>query len=144
MRAARVATVHTDLGGRFGKNQMFGYRTNLLLGDGAGYVSGSQLRRQLASGAGDIRITPNTVIEGNYSYYNLFQHGYPGWFSYTPTTVPLSIAGLEEHSVAGERARSDSRGLWAIVLRRGPYVADRRTAREARLRRELAPCRWER
>ncbi len=56
-----VATIHTDLGGRFGKNQMFGYRTNLLLGDGAGYVSGSQLRRQLGAIAGDItgpRITP--------------------------------------------------------------------------------------
>ena len=88
-----VATVHTDLGGRVGKNQTFGYRTNLLLGDGAGYVSGSQLRRQLAAAAGDIRITPRWVLEGNYSYYNLFQHGYPGWFSYTPTTVPLSTPG---------------------------------------------------
>ena len=33
-----VGTIHTDLGGRFGKNHMFGYRTNLLLGDGEGYV----------------------------------------------------------------------------------------------------------
>src|SRR5580698_10380604 len=33
-----VATAHTDLGGRFGKNKMFGYRTNLLVGDGNGYV----------------------------------------------------------------------------------------------------------
>lgn len=88
-----VATVHTDLGGRVGNNQMFGYRANLLLGDGAGYVKESQLRRQLAAAAGDIRITSRTVIEGNYSYYNLFQHGYPGWFSYTPTIVPLSTPG---------------------------------------------------
>ena len=44
-----VATIHTDLGGRFGKNQMFGYRTNLLLADGEGYVDHSQLRRQLAA-----------------------------------------------------------------------------------------------
>jgi iron complex outermembrane receptor protein len=90
---ATVGTIHTDLGGRFGKNGMFGYRTNLALADGNGYVSGSQLRRQLASGAGDIRITPRTVIEGNYSYYNLFQHGYPGWFAYAPTTTPLSVPG---------------------------------------------------
>ncbi len=88
-----VGTIHTDLGGRFGHNQMFGYRSNLLLADGTGYVHESQLRRQLASGAGDIRLTSKTVIEGNFSYYNLFQHGYPGWFSYTPTTTPLSVAG---------------------------------------------------
>src|SRR5580700_3912863 len=50
-----VATAHTDLGGRFGKNKMFGYRTNLLVGDGNGYVTNSQLRRQLAAVAGDIR-----------------------------------------------------------------------------------------
>lgn len=88
-----VGTAHIDLGGRFGKNQMFGYRSNLLLGDGEGYVSHSELRRQLASGAADWRIAPHTVIEGNYSYYNLFQHGYPGWFSYAPSTTPLSVPG---------------------------------------------------
>ncbi len=33
------------------------------------------------------------MIEGNYSYYNLFQHGYPGWFAYAPTTTPLSVPG---------------------------------------------------
>ncbi len=88
-----VGTVHTDLGGRFGPNKIFGYRTNLLLGDGDGYVSGSQLRRQLASGAVDVRPTAHTVIEGNYSYYNLYQHGYPGWFAYAPTATPLSTPG---------------------------------------------------
>jgi iron complex outermembrane receptor protein len=87
-----VGTIHTDLGGRFGKNRMFGYRTNLLLADGEGYVDSSQLRRQLAAGAGDVRLTHNTVIEGNFSYYNLFQHGYPGWFAYAPTTTPLSVS----------------------------------------------------
>jgi iron complex outermembrane receptor protein len=88
-----VGTVHTDNGGRFGNNKMFGYRTNLLLADGNGYVTGSQLRRQLAAVAGDIRLTERTAIEGNYSYYNLFQHGYPGWFAYAPTTTSLSTPG---------------------------------------------------
>jgi iron complex outermembrane receptor protein len=88
-----VGTVHSDLGGRVAKRRMFGYRTNLLLADGNGYVEGSQLRRQLAAGAGDIRLTPHTTIEGNYSYYNLYQHGYPGWFSYAPATTPLSTSG---------------------------------------------------
>ena len=88
-----VGTIHTDNGGRFGKDKMFGYRANLLLADGNGYVTASQLRRQLAAGAGDIRLTEHTAIEGNYSYYNLYQHGYPGWFAYSPTTTPLSAAG---------------------------------------------------
>src|ERR1700721_3008908 len=61
-----VGTIHTDLGGRFGKNKMFGLRTNLLFSAGEGYVNDSELRRQLAAVAGDIRLTSNTVIEGNY------------------------------------------------------------------------------
>ena len=88
-----IGTIHLDDGGRFGKHQMFGYRTNLLLADGNGYVEHSELRRQLAAVAADARLTSHTVIEGNYSYYNLFQHGYPGWFAYAPTTTPLSTPG---------------------------------------------------
>ncbi len=88
-----VATAHIDVGGRLGKRKMFGYRANLLLGDGEGYVDRSQLRRQLGAIAGDFRPTDHTVIEGNYSYYNLYQHGYPGWFAYSPTTTSLSVPG---------------------------------------------------
>ncbi len=83
-----VGTVHADLGGRVGPNHMFGYRTNLVIADGSGYVTDSQLRRQLAAVALDVRPFAHTVVEGNFSYYNLFQHGYPGWFSYNPTISP--------------------------------------------------------
>src|SRR5579863_5266128 len=88
-----VATAHIDVGGRLGNKKKFGYRANLLLGDGQGYVDHSQLRRQLGAIAGDYRLTDHTVIEGNYSYYNLYQHGYPGWFAYAPTTTSLSVPG---------------------------------------------------
>jgi len=83
-----VATAHADVGGRFGPHQMFGYRVNGVLADGAGYVSNSQLRRQLGAMALDARLSSNTVVEANFSYYNLFQHGYPGWFAYTPSLTP--------------------------------------------------------
>ena len=63
------------------------------MGDGNGYVNHSQMRRQLAAVAGDVRVTSHTTIEGNYSYYNVWQHGYPGWFAYAPTTTPLSTPG---------------------------------------------------
>jgi len=88
-----VGTIHADVGGRIGASRRFGYRINGLLGDGKGYVDESQLRRQLIAGSADFRLTQSTLIEGNYSYYNLFQHGYPGWFAYAPTTTPLSTAG---------------------------------------------------
>jgi iron complex outermembrane receptor protein len=88
-----VATAHIDVGGRIGKRKLFGYRANLLLGDGEGYVDHSQLRRQLGAVAADYRPTEHTAIEGNYSYYNLYQHGYPGWFAYLPATTPLSAPG---------------------------------------------------
>ena len=87
-----VGTIHGDLGGRFGPNmgekRMFGYRTNLVLADGRSYVEDSQLRRQLAAMALDIRPAAHTAIEGNFSYYELFQHGDPGWFIYTPALTP--------------------------------------------------------
>ena len=90
-----VGTVHADLGGRFGPNvgdsHMFGYRTNMVIADGTGYVSDSQLRRQLGAIALDVRPFAHTLVEGNFSYYNLFQHGYPGWFSYNPTLIGSAI-----------------------------------------------------
>src|SRR5215510_510448 len=64
-----VATIHTDLGGRVGRNRIVGYRLNGVLADGRGYVDVSQLRRQLGAAAVDVRITNRTVIEGNFSYY---------------------------------------------------------------------------
>ncbi len=145
-----VLTAHTDLGGRFGKNKMFGYRTNLLAGDGNGYVDHSQLRRQLASVAGDARLTSKTVIEGNYSYYNVWQHGYPGWFGYAPTLIPLSnpasksiliplqapdpttegygqsFSGVNLTSRIGEvRVKHDFNSNWHLVVGALHQIADR-------------------
>ncbi len=98
-----VGTVHADLGGRIGPTvgggPMFGYRTNLVVADGTGYVEDSQLRRQLASMALDIHVTAHTVIQGNFSYYELFQHGYPGWFAYNPVLyTSASTAAAEKKS----------------------------------------------
>jgi iron complex outermembrane receptor protein len=88
-----VATAHADLSGRLGADRKFGYRTNLVFGKGAGYVADSEFQRGLAAIALDYRLSDRTVIEGNYSYYNLIQHGYPGWFAYSPTTTPPSTSG---------------------------------------------------
>jgi iron complex outermembrane recepter protein len=85
-----VVTGHADLSGRLGPDKFFGYRINGVLGDGTGYVPDSQLRRQLAAGNFDIRPFAHTTIGGNYNYYNLYQFGYQGWFSYNPTLNPTA------------------------------------------------------
>jgi len=116
---ATVATDHLDLGGRLGPNQMFGYRTNLVLGDGTGYVARSQLRRQLAAVALDVRPFAHTMIEGNFSYYNIYQHGYPGWFAYNPViytgTSSSSAESKSPYTMLPAQAPMDS--VDAIILR---------------------------
>src|SRR4051812_6266973 len=77
-----VGMIHGDLGGRAGPGRRFGYRANLLAADGEAFVPDSRLARRLVSLAGDVRPFGSTVIEAFYSYYNLLQRGFPGWFTY--------------------------------------------------------------
>jgi iron complex outermembrane receptor protein len=77
-----AGTIRADVGGRAGTGKRFGYRANVLFGDGESSVRNSELRRSLASLAADVRPFASTVIEGLYSYYNVQQRGFPGWFTY--------------------------------------------------------------
>ena len=77
-----VGTIWLDSGGRLGANKFFGYRSNLLFGDGGQFVDGSSLRRRLAMFAFDVRLAPRTSLDAHYSAYDIVQRGYPGWFSY--------------------------------------------------------------
>jgi iron complex outermembrane receptor protein len=147
-----VGTIHADLGGRFGPNKgekrMFGYRTNLVLADGTSYVTDSQLRRQLAAMALDVRPFAHTAIEGNFSYYELYQHGDPGWFIYTPVLTPSakspytilpanapdptrqgygqSFAGVDMENQIGEvRVRHDFSPNWQLMLSVLHQIANR-------------------
>lgn len=72
---------HLDLGGHFGNDDRFGYRLNLLNQNGEGYVEGSRLRRQLASLAFDVRFSPDTKLETNFSTYHYLSTGFPGTFA---------------------------------------------------------------
>ncbi|SNS96970.1 iron complex outermembrane recepter protein [Granulicella rosea] len=87
-----VGTIYGDAGGRLGPHKIFGYRTNLLFGDGTQFVEGSRLRRRLAEFAFDIRPTEHTTIDAHYSVYDLVQRGYPGWFSYGPSSKTNAAA----------------------------------------------------
>lgn len=73
---------HGDFGGHVGEAKNVGYRINLLKEQGAGYVKGSDLNRDLVSGAFDLHLSDKTLIELNASYYNFERFGYPGGFAY--------------------------------------------------------------
>ena len=77
-----IGTAWLDAGGRLGAHKVFGYRTNLLFGDGTQFVEASRLRRRLAMFAFDVRLTNRTTLDAHYSVYDVVQRGYPGWFTY--------------------------------------------------------------
>jgi iron complex outermembrane receptor protein len=79
-----IGTIYGDTSGRVGPNKIFGYRSNLLFGNGTAYVEASRLRRRLAEFAFDVRPSKHTLIDTHYSAYDIVQRGYPGWFTYGP------------------------------------------------------------
>jgi iron complex outermembrane receptor protein len=87
-----MGTIYGDFGGRVGPHKVLGYRTNLLYGDGTQYVEASRLRRRLAEFAFDLRPTDRTTIDAHYSVYDIVQRGYPGWFSYGPSSKTNAAA----------------------------------------------------
>jgi iron complex outermembrane recepter protein len=89
-----VGTVRADVGGRAGGDKRFGYRANILFGDGEAFVKNSELKRGLANLAVDVRPFAHTVIEGLYSYYNVVQRGFPGWFTYGRANATSAFVAL--------------------------------------------------
>ncbi len=90
--SSSVGTIYGDAGGRLGPHKIFGYRTNLLFGDGTQFVQASRLRRRLAEFAFDLRPTDHTTLDAHYSVYDIVQRGYPGWFSYGPSSKTNAAA----------------------------------------------------
>ena len=89
-----IGTAYGDFGGRLGPHKIFGYRSNLLFGEGAAYVDGSFLRRRLAESAFDLRPTNRTLMDVHYSAYDIVQRGYPGWFTYGQDTAVPKVDGV--------------------------------------------------
>ena len=84
--SSSVGTAYGDFGGRLGPHKIFGYRANLLFGDGTQFVQASRLRRRLGEFAFDLRPTDHTTLDAHYSAYDIVQRGYPGWFTYGPSS----------------------------------------------------------
>ena len=86
-----IFTGQADVGGRAGA---FGYRLNVLHGEGEGYVTQSHLNRTLASGDFDFHVDDSTVIELDASHYETNTTGLPGsivYFSGKSTVLPPAI-----------------------------------------------------
>jgi iron complex outermembrane receptor protein len=143
---AAIGSVHADVGGRLGGNKMFGYRANVLAGDGDAFVEGSHLSRRLASVALDARPFARTTVEGFFSHYRVEQRGFPGWFTYgrannrttfveLPPDAPdparqgygQSSAGLDLTSRIGQlRLKQEINANWRFNV----GVLDQRTDRD--------------
>lgn len=130
---------HLDLGGFVDDNNTFGYRINVLQDEGKGYVANSKTRRQLISTAFDWNISPETVLEINFSDYWFKKMGYPGAFSYGPNVSVLpnapdptkagygqAFAGVDLHTrTMSSRLKHDFNENWQMSAAVGYQVADR-------------------
>lgn len=97
-----------DIGGRQG---WLGYRVNFLHGDGEGWVDGSKRQRKLVSGNFDFHLSDDTVLETNASHYIDNIMGFPGGFSYSPTTqLPSALDATKVgygQAYAGQQVQVD-------------------------------------
>lgn len=107
-------TEQIDVGGMAGPGNQFGYRLNLVHGEGEGYVSGSASNRTLLSGAFDYHLDSQTVLETNFSHYTTDVTGLPGSVVYAsgkstflPRAVDPTRAGLGQPG-AGTTLVSDT------------------------------------
>jgi iron complex outermembrane receptor protein len=87
-------TEQLDAGGRFGPDDKFGYRANIVHGNGEGYVDGSNTDRTLLSLALDYHFDDQTVLETNFSHYETAITGLPGSIVYDSgrsTVLPRAV-----------------------------------------------------
>ena len=86
-----IFTGQADVGDRVGA---FGFRLNVLHGEGEGYVDGSRLNRTLAQGDFDIHLGEHTVLELDANHYETDTSGLPGsivYFGAKSTFLPPAI-----------------------------------------------------
>lgn len=124
-----IGTAHVDLGGPIDKSGVFAFRFNGLVGGGDGFVDESHQRRALGDLGLDVHPFEHTVLELNYSDYDLVDKGYPGWFTYgekvilpvAPSPKRLgygqSYAGVDlETRIGTARLKHDFNSDWHFVV----------------------------
>lgn len=89
-----IFTEQLDAGDTVGADHQFGYRVNLVHGEGGGYVGGSRSNRTLLSGGFDYHLNSSTVIEFDVSHYRTKITGLPGSIVYNSgasTLLPKAV-----------------------------------------------------
>lgn len=89
-----IFTTQIDAGGSLGDNHAFGYRINLVHGQGESYVDGSDSKRTLISGAFDYHLSADTLLEVDVSHYRTRIYGLPGSVVYASgasTILPRAV-----------------------------------------------------
>jgi len=81
------ALVHTDLGGRLGENRDVGYRLNLLGERLNSHARGTEGKRALMALALDARLSPDSLLEGEFEVSRRSQASVPG-LSLLGTALP--------------------------------------------------------
>ena len=79
---------NADSSGRLGRHGWFGYRINLLHGDGTSYVQDSWIRRNMVSADFDIHFDRDTVLELDASHYTFDERGMPAGINLNGHALP--------------------------------------------------------
>lgn len=97
-----------DASGSVGKDHPLGYRMILSDQTGTGTTPNSSIRRQLASFAFDFHLTPNTVIETNFTHYHSVLLGLPATFTLSTGTHYPAALDPSNPSYASRNGGSDN------------------------------------
>lgn len=84
---------------------VIGYRGNLVLSDGEGYVNNSDLEKELYSLGLDFYLTQKAKIETNFSEYKYKKEGFAGTF-----TMPILSGGTSRYNLP-DAVKNDTEGL---------------------------------
>lgn len=100
-RSDSILSTQIDAGGRFGNQQMFGYRFNLFREQGDTYSDG-HIDRKVASAALDARLSDTLTWTADLVYQKReLDEESPQYYFRGLTSVPRAISGDEDRSVTG-------------------------------------------
>jgi iron complex outermembrane receptor protein len=88
-----VLTEQIDAGGHTGPDNKFGYRVNIVHGQGESFVKDSYTNRSLFGGDFDYHFDNHTVVEMNISHYATDVTGLPGALTYNAATAATIKSG---------------------------------------------------
>ena len=104
-----LALIHGDVGGRFGADERFGYRVNLVHESGDTYINDGESRRNSGSIALDWQITPDLVWRADALLgKHIRRGGYHGLISNSDGAISWAVNGKPPAPIDGSRRLAPS------------------------------------